>query len=174
LGNTYLEKHEEQTAINFLNQSVGYSKKNGDVAHEQKSVKALAKAYENIGKYDKALGIYKRYIRVTDSLLLVESGSRKENLALNQEFLKQEARIKGLMSSQKEKEASLKRQRTIVWTLTGVLLIFALLTWALVRNIKQKQKANMLVKLQSLRTQMNPHFIFNSLNSVNNFIAKKR
>jgi len=172
LGNTYLEKHEEQTAISFLNQSVDYSKKNGDVIHEQKSVKALAKAYENIGNYDKALGIYKRYIRVTDSLLLVESGSRKENLALNQEFLKQEARIKGLMSSQKEKEASLKRQRTIVWTLTVVLLIFALLTWALVRNIKQKQKANMLVKLQSLRTQMNPHFIFNSLNSVNNFIAK--
>lgn len=172
LGNTYLEKHEEQTAISYLNQSVGYAKKTGDVIHEQKSVKALAKAYENIGNYDKALGIYKRYIRVTDSLLSVESGSRKENLALNQEFLKQEARIKGLMSSQKEKEASIQRQRTIVYTLTAVLLVFALLTWALVRNIKQKQKANMLVKLQSLRTQMNPHFIFNSLNSVNNFIAK--
>ena len=30
----------------------------------------------------------------------------------------------------------------------------------------------MQIKLQSLRTQMNPHFIFNSLNSVNNFISK--
>ena len=26
--------------------------------------------------------------------------------------------------------------------------------------------------VKSLRTQMNPHFIFNALNSVNNFIAK--
>jgi sensor histidine kinase YesM len=42
----------------------------------------------------------------------------------------------------------------------------------LIRNIRQKQRANMQIKLQSLRAQMNPHFIFNSLNSVNNFISK--
>lgn len=172
IGISYLEQKKEQDAIPYLNESVNLARTTGDLKHEQKSVKALAKAYEQSGLFDKALAIYKRYIRLTDSFLMVESGNRQENLALNQEFLKQEARIRGLITSQKEKENSLKRQKNILWALSAILLVFALLTWALVRNIRMKQKANMLVKLQSLRVQMNPHFIFNSLNSVNNFIAR--
>ena len=38
--------------------------------------------------------------------------------------------------------------------------------------MKAKRTANQLLLIKSLRTQMNPHFIFNALNSVNNFIAK--
>jgi LytS/YehU family sensor histidine kinase len=39
------------------------------------------------------------------------------------------------------------------------------------RNINQQRYANNLLALKSLRSQMNPHFIFNALNSVNTFIA---
>jgi LytS/YehU family sensor histidine kinase len=40
------------------------------------------------------------------------------------------------------------------------------------RNSKEKRRANELLALKSLRSQMNPHFIFNALNSVNSFISK--
>ena len=40
------------------------------------------------------------------------------------------------------------------------------------RSNKQQKLANNLLALKSLRSQMNPHFIFNALNSVNNYIAK--
>lgn len=39
------------------------------------------------------------------------------------------------------------------------------------RSNKQRKLANNLLSLKSLRSQMNPHFIFNALNSVNSFIA---
>jgi LytS/YehU family sensor histidine kinase len=39
------------------------------------------------------------------------------------------------------------------------------------RNNKQQKLANNLLALKSMRSQMNPHFIFNALNSVNSFIA---
>jgi LytS/YehU family sensor histidine kinase len=40
------------------------------------------------------------------------------------------------------------------------------------RSSLQKRRANQLLALKSLRSQMNPHFIYNSLNSVNNFISR--
>jgi len=40
------------------------------------------------------------------------------------------------------------------------------------RSSRQKRHANQLLALKSLRSQMNPHFIFNALNSVNSFISK--
>jgi LytS/YehU family sensor histidine kinase len=39
------------------------------------------------------------------------------------------------------------------------------------RNVKQQKVTNDLLALKQLRSQMNPHFIFNALNSVNSFIA---
>ncbi len=58
------------------------------------------------------------------------------------------------------------------------LLFLLLFTWYSRLTAEQKQREETLHRqrhqamLQSLRAQMNPHFIFNSLNSVNNFIAQ--
>jgi ligand-binding sensor domain-containing protein len=53
------------------------------------------------------------------------------------------------------------------------LLLIASLILIYIKQLKQKadQKQNAL-RLQSLQGQMNPHFIFNSLNSINYFISK--
>jgi hypothetical protein len=54
-----------------------------------------------------------------------------------------------------------------------VLILIACMIYFYVRQLKQKaaQKEDTL-RLQSLQGQMNPHFIFNSLNSINYFISK--
>jgi ligand-binding sensor domain-containing protein len=53
------------------------------------------------------------------------------------------------------------------------ILLIASIILIYIRQLKQKadQKQNSL-RLQSLQGQMNPHFIFNSLNSINYFISK--
>jgi two-component system LytT family sensor kinase len=172
LGFAYLEAQQSDKAIPFLKESIVAAEKEGNTVQKQKSVKQLAKAYENLGQYDKALDVIKAYINTLDSIQLLQEANSEANLALNEEFIKQESRIQKLIASQKLKEADIKRQRNILWGLAAALVLFGFLTYLLVRNIRQKQSANMQIKLQSLRTQMNPHFIFNSLNSVNNFISK--
>ena len=53
----------------------------------------------------------------------------------------------------------------IVFVLAGIIFVY-------IRQLKQKEKLKQdALKLQSLRGQMNPHFIFNSLNSINYFIS---
>ncbi len=71
--------------------------------------------------------------------------------------------------------------------LIGSILICILLGFIIFRNVSLKRKNEILrnkkkqaelqqqaaeFKMQTLRTQMNPHFIFNSLNSINRFILE--
>lgn len=77
----------------------------------------------------------------------------------------------------KEKDKSLlhiqvKTQRIIIGLLLVILLASIVFFYFLYKNIKSKRRANQMLYLKSLRTQMNPHFIFNALNSVNSFIAQ--
>jgi ligand-binding sensor domain-containing protein len=53
-----------------------------------------------------------------------------------------------------------------------ILILMTFIAGLIIRQIKlqSKQKQNEL-KLESLRSQMNPHFVFNALNSVNYFIS---
>src|SRR5690606_29546988 len=56
----------------------------------------------------------------------------------------------------------------LLFSVMLLLLLFALIARALYAiRIKNKE-----IALQSLRREMNPHFIFNSLNSVNQFISQ--
>lgn len=66
---------------------------------------------------------------------------------------------------------SLARQRKFIYALIflAALLIFAFVL--LLRNSKKRRLANDLLALKSLRSQIDPHFIFNALNSVNGFIS---
>jgi hypothetical protein len=172
LGFAYVQAQQPERAIPFLNESITVSLKEGDVVQKQRSVKELARAYEEMGQYDKALKVIKEYINTMDSFVALQGANESANLELNEEFLRQQGRIQKLLATQIEKENDIKRQHYIVWGLSLALLVFGGLIYMLIRNIRQKQRANMQIKLQSLRAQMNPHFIFNSLNSVNNFISK--
>jgi ligand-binding sensor domain-containing protein len=69
------------------------------------------------------------------------------------------------------------------WFITAVILVLAIVGYWLFRmrisKIKEREqlkgsyeKKIAAVEMGSLRAQMNPHFIFNSLNSINNFILK--
>ena len=49
--------------------------------------------------------------------------------------------------------------------------MMALTSYFFYRSSKKQKLANHVLALRSLRSQMNPHFIFNALNSVNSFIA---
>ena len=64
-----------------------------------------------------------------------------------------------------------KRQKLIIYSLIGGVLLLLLTAFLMFKYIKQQRLANNLLALKSLRSQMNPHFIFNALNSVNSFIA---
>ena len=185
IGNLYLSNNNSTEAINYLEESVELSEEVGDLVQKKEAMQSLSKAYEESGEPEKALETYREYIVLLDSLDEIRESQLQARLELNNELSTKQGRIEllekdrelsdktiTLLKQEKEYKAeSLKTQRFIIWGLVLGLLIMIVLAYLIFKNARQKRIANQLLALKSLRSQMNPHFIFNALNSVNSFIA---
>ena len=171
LGNTLLN-HDAKQASTFFKKSLDGSQTKQSAIDQVRAVEKLSEAYEKSGEYDKALEQYKIYVKLVDSIKLRELASQMQNEILSTKYEVQESRIRELEQKQLEKEEALARQQWTIGLLALGLLLFLVLTYFLVKNIREKQRSNMRIRLASLRSEMNPHFIFNSLNSVNGFISQ--
>ena len=70
-------------------------------------------------------------------------------------------------------EQLVDRQKWLIYSLIFGMLLLGLTAYFFYRSNKQQKLANNLLALKSLRSQMNPHFIFNSLNSIQDLILQE-
>jgi two-component system LytT family sensor kinase len=96
---------------------------------------------------------------------------------LELEMLKKDKEISNnalqhLMQKETLNKTLVSRQKWIIVLLSCIILTGLLSALWILHIANQRKKANQRLALRSLRTQMNPHFIFNALNSVNSFISK--
>jgi two-component system LytT family sensor kinase len=171
LGNSYLA-NDAKEASKFFKKSIDESNQTKATVDQVRAVEKLSEAYEKSGEYSKALEQYKIYVKLVDSIKIRELASQMQNEILSTKYEVQETRIKELELKQIEKEEALTRQQWTIGLLVLGLLLLLALTYFLIKNIREKQRSNMRIRLASLRSEMNPHFIFNSLNSVNGFISQ--
>jgi len=185
IGNAYFEKEDFNEAIPYLEKSISDANKKEDLTIERFATKKLSEVYANVGDYDKALESYQEYVALVDkayikkqqeiaqvkrfSKRISENQNRITSLEKDKELL--DSKMKLAYKDQELTQESNKRQQTIIYSLLLVMLLISLLAYFMYRNIQQQKLANNLLALKSMRSQMNPHFIFNALNSVNSFIA---
>ncbi len=80
----------------------------------------------------------------------------------------------------KKKEFDKSQLVLIIWTLgiilLGALIVFAIWKWRVRRRFRREQQQRRLreLELTAIRSQMNPHFLFNSLNSVQNLVQQNK
>ncbi|MFK7970320.1 MAG: histidine kinase [Bacteroidia bacterium] len=131
----------------------------------------LAEAYEIQGNYELAWRNGKKALEEADS-----ARSQELNFVLNNAFNREalalrESRILSLEQDRKLQAQELRSQRLLNTGLAAALLAIiagGLFAWW---SQRKRQRANQLLTLRSLVGQMNPHFIFNSLNTFNSYIA---
>lgn len=139
---------------------------------QQEAYENLAKAYEQKGELLAALDNYKRAATFADSLAKLRDKALREALSMTGKLADRDEEILRMQQKQALQDADLQQQRNIIALLLAGFVALLVAGFFILRNYRAKRRANKLLALRSLRSQMNPHFIFNSLNSINSFISK--
>lgn len=186
LANFYIQQDNNDLAIQSLQNTIEIADKTGDIEKKSKAFQVLSEAYTNSGLEDEAEKKYKEYLILEDSLYkmrarqlaaqnkkgeLLENAQNKLSLLEKDKELSEKT-IELLRQEKLIQEQFISEQKVITYSLIAGIIILIITAYLVYRSNKEKNKANQLLVLKSLRAQMNPHFIFNALNSVNSFISK--
>lgn len=186
IGEAFIEQKKPDEAVKYIQKSIEISDKIGDIEKKGDGLRTLSEAYKYQGDYDKALIAYQEYTAIMDSVTSRRERELRNNLKIVANINRKLQRIdllerdmevsqKTVALLQKEQELNikeLKTQKRITYSLILVIIVLSVASFYVYKSGIQKRKANLLLTLRSLRSQMNPHFIFNSLNSVNSYIAQ--
>jgi len=201
INRTLLDVAKTYYAINDNALTVSYAREGINLALKTKSkpfirdgYEILYSVYDRLHKTDSAYFYYQKYIVIKD---LVVSDQTKGKFAAYRFEQKIELLNKEKELQQEQiKQASLQRTFLIISIITILLIAVIVLRNTIlkrkneahlrkiVENELQKQNLESKItraefqsqktelEMQALRAQMNPHFIFNSLNSINRFILQ--
>ncbi len=181
IANAFAAQSEYDEAIPYLKESIKKAASENDLVVQKDATRKLGEVYRETGELKKASEAFEEYEVIIDKLYIQKEQEISQAARFNRELTQKANRIATLEKDRELNESRYKlafasqelaeQQKIIIYSLIGLSVLLLLAAYLMYRNIKQQQYANNLLALKSLRSQMNPHFIFNALNSVNTFIA---
>ncbi len=167
LGYTYLQNKQYKNAISYLDSALPTAKG----LLKSYILNNLKDAYLGLGDYKKAMFFAELKDQIKDSLNSVAQKEKVTVITEKYESEKKEQEIQLLNSENQLKESKIKNQRSFL--IGGILAVLIFIAFALLwfRNQKNKQSLQEAsLKHKLFQTQLNPHFLFHSLNSIQSFI----
>jgi len=177
MGEVLMDMGRRQEALGHLEQA-------RRIADATRYRKGLVAAHEALAHLHRALGndglAYEHHVRfaaLKDSLFNEESSKRIGELRMRYEVDLKDNQLELLERTRELQQAKLDRQRILFQYLVVGFIVLLILGWVAVSQyVKQRRSAfqRMLLETEqkALRAQMNPHFIFNVLNSIQYFASR--
>jgi len=167
LSNTYFVANEDDKGLETLQEAYDLAIKNGQTLLAKEIMTEIARQYIKTKKTGKALDVYIDYVSRLDTLV------KSDSTLIDEKFFRMhEERIARLENERTLKDELIRQSNLINVILVGLILVILISLIVVAHSLISIHRKNKRIALQSLRREMNPHFIFNSLNSVNRFIAQ--
>ncbi len=179
IGHIYLEMNKPNLSIGHINQGIKIAKANTYADLLGQGYNFLAQYYAAIGNFKRAYETRGDYFAIKDSLNDSELVSRVAEMQTKYETRKKEQEIALLTKDTEIKDLKIKRQNAFVYALIGVVVLIVIVGFLWFSRLREKQKyektelekINLETEQKLLRAQINPHFMFNALNSVQSYIS---
>ena len=167
LADVYLKNDDDEKALLLLQESYDIAIKNHKTKASKDCIEAMAVIYQKRGNTQKIISLYKQYLSNLEDLInndveIVDS----KLIAITEEKIAQ------LEAEKKLKDQLIRKKNTFNYVLIFASTILLGLLLFIIKTLNSIKIKNKKIELQSLRREMNPHFVFNSLNSINNYIAQ--
>ena len=192
LGNIYLKLKEYSKSEKYLLDAQKLLRETKNINSLSHNYKMLITFYQNTGNYNKAFETQSALTKLNDSILSLENRKAIQEIETKYEVEKKTLETE---NANKEREIatikSEKNQKRFLYTaVIGGLILLTLTFYFIAFRVKKKQqlitlKLNQVNKeltlekqlktseIKAIKAQMNPHFIFNALNSIQDLILLK-
>lgn len=166
-----MELKNSELAVQLLEESHGLLQDTDFVRMQMETKASLAKAYQQAGMFEQSAGMYEQHLVLKDSLLHIDKQNEISNLEIQFQTAQKELEIQSLKHA-RELQKERMEKLTFVLILAFLVLIFTVVV-LFMKGRQRKlhlQNKNMQIKQDILQGQMNPHFLFNVLTSVQAYI----
>jgi tetratricopeptide (TPR) repeat protein len=179
IADIYLEKNEPDNAYPYILNGLNTAQKIDAKKLVADSYRFMAKYHTIKGNYKQAFEAQQELLILKDSLFRIDMNGKVADMQTRYETEKKEKEIELLKKDTEIKQLAIDKQKDrmlLLLLLGGLIIILGLFIFSRYR-LKQNtlriilEKKNLETEQKLLRTQMNPHFIFNSLNSVQGYIS---
>lgn len=174
-ADTYLKMKEYQKGLKVMDEALvlarwgrADSSMIGDFYNE------YYKLYKAAGDDKNALFYYEKAVKNQSDLFSEETAGKISELKERYETEKKEKENQALKSRNQIQLLELKNNKYVIFTVVVLLVLVIFIALLMIRNNRSRSRERTArLQQQLLVSQMNPHFIFNSLNSIQNYIYKQ-
>ncbi len=171
LGSNYLEQKKYLNAVRYYDSAYQVALNLNNYKLLSEAAEGLQLSYYNQGNYKNAYKYSVLNKAFADSVLNIESAEKISELEIEFETTQKEQKIELLT---KENEISQTKHERDKWLII-MLLVAVVLSLVIFIMIFNRQKLinnqkQLITEQKLLRLQMNPHFIFNSLLAIQNYM----
>jgi two-component system, sensor histidine kinase YesM len=165
----YFKKELPEKAIESLQNAYKIANENGKTTEVKKTLSKLISYYKTNKNEAASIALYDNFFESFDALIKKDS-----SLVDAKTFEINEGKIAQLEKEKLLKDELISKKNAFNYYLIAALLLLSILIGFIAKSLYEIKTKNKEIALQSLRREMNPHFIFNSLNSVNQFISQNK
>ena len=169
LAKLLILNNESDKALQLIQDSYNLALTKGKTIDAKNSLMQLIAYYKTKDDAQKTLQLYDVFLQKLESLIKSDSTLIDKKI-----FEETDQKIKQLEKEKSLQDELISKKNTFNYFLVIALIVLLILILVIIRYSYAIKTKNKKISLQSLRREMNPHFIFNSLNSVNQFIAQNK
>jgi tetratricopeptide (TPR) repeat protein len=175
MGTSYVLLNDFKKAEDFIHKAMDTAVKFNYTDLIKEHLHEYYTLYKSTKQFEKSNQYYERYVAISDSLREKENLKNIAEMELRFEAEKKESRINELTQTNNILILSGEKKKNFVYGLIIIVILIISIGLLFFRQQRLKLKQDALkLEQKLLRTQMNPHFLFNSITSIESFIYNRQ